>query len=163
MLCHCASGLAQSCAEDWAGCFICSWAECWGPWGILPARRQQALSSCILLLSAGSPWVNASTGQVSCKQRGCFTPGGAAQRLSNGPGTGGEMEEEMGTLLGCTPLGDAVSNGGVLGTAGSLEGMGWTRHLMFSDLPLLDQPSKGLRTQRGFAEACCGTTCQPGS
>lgn len=83
--------------------------------------------------------------------------------LSNGPGTGGEMEEEMGTLLGCTPLGNAVSNGGVLGAAGSLEGMGWARRLMFSDLPLLDQPAKGLRTQRGFAEACWGTTCQPGS
>lgn len=69
----------------------------------------------------------------------------------------------MGTRMGCTPLGDAVSNKGLLGTARSLEGMGWTKHLMFSALPGLDQSPEGLETQRGFMETWWDTTCQPGS
>ena len=95
---------------------------------------------------------------MSFEQNGCFTPAHAVlpNRLSSEPGTGGEMEA-MGTLLG-----DAVRNGGVSGTAGNLWGMGRTKHFMFSDLPLLDQPPEGLRTQRGFMEAWWDT-CQPGS
>lgn len=74
-------------------------------------------------------------------------------RLSNEPGTGEDMEEKTGTLMRRISLGDAVSNGEISGTVGSLEATGWTRHLIFSDLALLDQLPKGLRIQGGFMEA----------
>lgn len=53
----------------------------------------------------------------------------------------------------CFPyVADAESNKGLLGTAKSLRGMEWTRHLVFSVFPQLGQSPKGLETQRGFME-----------
>ena len=119
----------QRCAENWAGCFICAWRQCWGPWRIPPG--QEAAGSQFPQPPPAS-WESpgqCSAREVSGEQRGHFTPTKALlpDRLFNKPGSGRGMEGETGTPMGCTPLGGAVSDKGVSGTAGSLEDVGWTR------------------------------------
>jgi len=135
------------------------------PGGFPPARRQQGLSSRSLLLPAGSPQGSARQGRcqgsregISPRPRLCCPTGSSTSR-EVGEGWRGRQVPQWGAHpweVLCQTRGYRAPQG--VWRTWDGQGAG-----MFSDLPLLDQPPKGLRIQRRCVEAWWDTTCQPGS